>query len=491
MAFLDNAGVSYLWSKIKAALKGKQDTLTFDNTPTAGSSNPVTSDGIKMAIDAVVADGVYFTSTYDEATDTTFFNGTLEELQAAFDSGKKVYIDGLEVEYTGSLSEGEELTGIEVSAQDGLSLMGAKITADSVFTVLSVDFLLHTGNLVTEISEESSDEEVPSAKSVYDAVNAVDKTYIVEAVVSLSTSGLSMSLPSDVTYADIDSAVNNGLHVVMVAEFPSEAGTDFAGRYVIPFTKKMGTNGYMYFSTTVRNIVLWGQLDASGNLTFGYYYIEQQSNKVTSLSSSSTDNQYPTAKTVFDFVNMSKQVISYKGNADSETWYFPLGKMEIDNSGNYGNYTFTGRLGGWTNANTAVYSIMLMNRGNYDGNSITATVSASGQVDAALALTDIVVAKNDDLSHTVYLKCTGYFCYDFAYTKYQHSITYDGSYSTTAPSNIIWTLSGAPKTILSADGSFSASGGINANKVNGLTFKVSDTAPTVDDRSVITFVLEG
>ena len=35
-------------------LSGKQATLTFDQTPTAGSSNPVTSGGVKAAIDAVL-----------------------------------------------------------------------------------------------------------------------------------------------------------------------------------------------------------------------------------------------------------------------------------------------------------------------------------------------------------------------------------------------------------------------------------------------------
>ena len=38
----------------KAALDGKQNTLTFDSTPTAGSSNPVTSDGIKSALSTFV-----------------------------------------------------------------------------------------------------------------------------------------------------------------------------------------------------------------------------------------------------------------------------------------------------------------------------------------------------------------------------------------------------------------------------------------------------
>ncbi len=185
----------------------------------------------------------------------------------------------------------------------------------------------------------------------------------------------------------------------------------------------------------------------------------------------------------------NKPIISFKSNAGSATWYYPLGKMEIDNSGNYGNYTFTGRLGGWTNANTAVYSIMLMNRGNYTGDIITSTVSASGNYDAAIGVTDIVVAKNEDLSHTVYLKVTGYFCYDFSWTAFQHSIIYDGTYTTTEPSNIIWRLSTAPKTILLADGSFSATGGINANTIDGKQIITSNSAPASGtSENVITFV---
>lgn len=218
----------------------------------------------------------------------------------------------------------------------------------------------------------------------------------------------------------------------------------------------------------------------------------------------------------------NKPVISNKANTGSETWYFPLGMMLVDNSGNYGNFTFTGRIGGWTNANTAVYSIMLMNRANYTGDIITATVSASGQVTNALAVCDIVVAKNSDLSHTVYLKCNGYFCFDFAWTAYQHFVVYNGSYITTEPGGIIWRLSTAPKTILGADGSFTASGGIgglatvatsgnyndlnnkptiptvpsslpanggNADTVDGKHLVTSSSAPTVNDTNIITFVV--
>ena len=42
----------------RKAWNAKQSALTFDTTPTAGSTNPVTSGGIKTAIDSVDAKGI-------------------------------------------------------------------------------------------------------------------------------------------------------------------------------------------------------------------------------------------------------------------------------------------------------------------------------------------------------------------------------------------------------------------------------------------------
>lgn len=69
---------------LASALAAKQNTLTFDSTPTSGSSNPVTSDGINSAISAITA---YSTSetvcgTWNGATlyrkvfETTISSGT-------------------------------------------------------------------------------------------------------------------------------------------------------------------------------------------------------------------------------------------------------------------------------------------------------------------------------------------------------------------------------------------------------------------------------
>lgn len=51
-------------ASLQDSINTKQDKLTFDSTPTAGSSNPVTSAGIKAAIDANTVDlSNYYTKT--------------------------------------------------------------------------------------------------------------------------------------------------------------------------------------------------------------------------------------------------------------------------------------------------------------------------------------------------------------------------------------------------------------------------------------------
>lgn len=52
---------------IYTALQGKQNTLTFDSTPTASSTNPVTSGGVKTALDAKANQSTTYTKTEVDA----------------------------------------------------------------------------------------------------------------------------------------------------------------------------------------------------------------------------------------------------------------------------------------------------------------------------------------------------------------------------------------------------------------------------------------
>lgn len=53
----------------KEELNSKQDTLVFDQTPVLGSNNPVTSDGIKKAIDAVVTTPITVDSSVSQSSE--------------------------------------------------------------------------------------------------------------------------------------------------------------------------------------------------------------------------------------------------------------------------------------------------------------------------------------------------------------------------------------------------------------------------------------
>lgn len=73
---------------IDTLLKKKQDVLTFDTIPTADSKNPVTSDGIKKAIDAKTVDlsGYQTKLTFDSTP-------TVNSTNPITSGGVKTYVD--------------------------------------------------------------------------------------------------------------------------------------------------------------------------------------------------------------------------------------------------------------------------------------------------------------------------------------------------------------------------------------------------------------
>ena len=79
-AFANDAGYA-LATTVEAALAKKQNTLTFDSTPTAGSQNPVTSDGVKSAIDA--SKDIFYVRCSFGATGFTLDGVTHAEILAA------------------------------------------------------------------------------------------------------------------------------------------------------------------------------------------------------------------------------------------------------------------------------------------------------------------------------------------------------------------------------------------------------------------------
>lgn len=81
---------------LENAIDDKQDALTFDTTPTANSTNPVTSGGIKTALDGKQDKMLIVNATVTGGDGTTYYTATLDkthsEIVAAMQANKNVYI---------------------------------------------------------------------------------------------------------------------------------------------------------------------------------------------------------------------------------------------------------------------------------------------------------------------------------------------------------------------------------------------------------------
>ena len=103
---------------IEDALDGKQNTLTFDSTPTASSSNPVTSDGIKTALDSKQN-----TLTFDSTP-------TANSTNPVTSAGVKTALDN-EILYFCSADSNAMVVNVATSAEIG-RIIDSRITDDYV-----------------------------------------------------------------------------------------------------------------------------------------------------------------------------------------------------------------------------------------------------------------------------------------------------------------------------------------------------------------------
>lgn len=142
--YLDLGGLSTLWAKIKAAISGKQDALTFDTAPTEDSANPVTSDGIKRAIgnkqDALSA-GKGISIYRPQPTSATIIEAVHDHTH-----GNKSVLDGITAEKVAAWDEasGDDwyyLTSSEARECFYLGYSGETIGRDQICTASFLVYL--------------------------------------------------------------------------------------------------------------------------------------------------------------------------------------------------------------------------------------------------------------------------------------------------------------------------------------------------------------
>ena len=152
-------------------------------------------------------------------------------------------------------------------------------------------------NLTTSITAESTDEQYPSAKATYDAIQNAGGTMYVNV-----TPG--QTVTADKTFAEMKAAIDSGKNVVAIV------------------------NGIVLSLVTANdNVIVFSVVISSGEAGLDYYAfallvcsdddvwdaiencIETPDNKVTSLSAESTNVEYPSAKAVYDAIKKTNKYV--------------------------------------------------------------------------------------------------------------------------------------------------------------------------------------
>lgn len=126
------ADASNVHTSLQNSISTKQDKLTFDTTPTANSSNPVTSDGIKKAIDAKTVDlSNYYTKTQvDTAIASASSGGTSGDTSHATRADQ----DGDGNIITDTYYKKSDAVAIHASLQDSINTKQDRLTFDTTPT---------------------------------------------------------------------------------------------------------------------------------------------------------------------------------------------------------------------------------------------------------------------------------------------------------------------------------------------------------------------
>lgn len=134
------------------------------------------------------------------------------------------------------------------------------------------------GKLVTELSIDSTDDEYPSAKCVYDAIAQAGSAAANDSTITIVMNGATVD--TFTTNAASNKTINLGTVITNVSGYQSTSN-------LVTSISNSSTN-VQYPSAKC----VYDKLATK----------EDKSNKVTSLSSNSTDTQYPSAKCVYDIV---------------------------------------------------------------------------------------------------------------------------------------------------------------------------------------------
>ena len=300
---IDNNTVTHMFDRMGQDIAGKQDILTFDSTPTEGSTNPVTSDGIYNAListpNAVIYKGFVQNGISFPKIITLSDGKQAKDIINSIEANKDVYIevnlndgyDPVRFRFSGSSRYNISETDYDcvyqfISTYDSPQLdwfiprqfesyvveLGYRVLNNGHSDISALSISKSTvesdKNKVTSLSASSTDIQYPSAKCVYDNLQTKQDTLTFD---STPTEGSSNPVTSDGIYDAIETA--KGTIPTKTSDLIND-GSD-------------GTSSY-----------------------------QEVNERVTTISSASTNNEYPTAKAVYDALSEVAPVVIYTGVCD-------------------------------------------------------------------------------------------------------------------------------------------------------------------------------
>lgn len=217
------------------------------------------------------------------------------EIREAYDNGKVIHCDYKTQCYVLSRI-------LETAAYfDALSAPNSyRITCSNDGWAETIYQLELKTNKVTSLSESSTDTQYPSAKAVYEALqNVGGGSSVFEAVYGVTT------------YDELVAAVKTKKHVIC-----------FYNNRVYNLCNYQ-ENMDIFFSCVTSAVYTVSCAVANGKWSASQYNFENAAYKTTSLSSASTDTQYPSAKAVYEAIQQSG------GGASNEWKCIYDGRMEV------------------------------------------------------------------------------------------------------------------------------------------------------------------
>lgn len=303
---------------------------TFATVATSGSYNDLTD---KPTIPVPQSElFIVNVSNVDTAQGTFTADKTYEQILTAFNSGKIPILEVAIPSAYGSGTVAATLYNVYADGQyDSISFIASRPRASSTSggspsfianSVMSFDFVKDlTGNtpvytnyygnssagidIVQSIASSSTDSQVPTAKSVYTALSAKANS---ADLATVATSGSYNDLSNKPTIPTVNNATltiqKNGS---TVNTFTANASSNVTANITVPTQTSELTNnsGFLTSSTGVTSVN-----GAHGAVTG----IQTTSNLVTSVSSSSTNSQYPSAKLFYDTVGDVESVLQTLNN---------------------------------------------------------------------------------------------------------------------------------------------------------------------------------